>query len=728
MPRSLIACLILLAGAGTAEALVGRVVDARTGAPLGRVHVTLIGHAGSAITDGDGRFTWTPDPHPPFVAVVLLEGGRVGRPIYVEAVSGQDLLTLAVDTTFAELVTVPGIAPLVDAAPGAGMTLVSGDAAARRSPATLTQALEDVPGLSATSDGQAAVPTVRGLARGRTLILVDGGRVSSERRAGPSASFLDPSLIDTIVVARGPGSVAYGTDAFGGVISVRTRRPSDRAPLSVQFIGTVGTGIPERRGLLQLAKGFARGGVLAVAHARDVHDYESPAGRVGNSGWRDEGALVRVEHQAGPGRMSIGAQHDQGRDLGRPRSDSSTVRIFSPFERSSRLSASYEIARVAGLHQVRIDGLAARTHERAEQDRAPASNRPRSGERATQSAQDVQVRARGGRAVRQASLEFGLDASGRYGLGVQEVTLGYNPPGGLVSTLERVAIQSAERTILGSFLQAQLPATSRITVAGGFRLDRVHVANTGGYFGSRMRTDGAAAGFAAVSLAAAPGLSLTARVSRGFRDPTLSDRFYRGPAGRGLVTGNPDLEPETSRQGDLSATYTLRRIRLAASVYHYRITNLVEIYSPAADQFRFRNRGRAALSGAEIELDTDLGRGWRLALQGHKADGRALDDCAPLNDVAPATVAMTASGAIGRRLTAYVRTAAAARDDRPGPSEVRAPGSVDAGAGVALRFGRRLEVRGAARNLLNQRYYASPGAKWVYAPGRSGSLTTSVRF
>ena len=36
--------------------------------------------------------------------------------------------------------------------------------------------------------------------------------------------FLDPSVVEGIDVARGPGSVAYGSDALGGVVSVRTRR------------------------------------------------------------------------------------------------------------------------------------------------------------------------------------------------------------------------------------------------------------------------------------------------------------------------------------------------------------------------------------------------------------------------------------------------------------------------------------------------------------------------
>ncbi|HUE89846.1 MAG TPA: TonB-dependent receptor [Vicinamibacterales bacterium] len=53
---------------------------------------------------------------------------------------------------------------------------------------------------------------------------------------------------------------------------------------------------------------------------------------------------------------------------------------------------------------------------------------------------------------------------------------------------------------------------------------------------------------------AAP-VTLTGQVSRGFREPTLSDRFYRGPVGRGFVEGNPELAPETSLQLDVVGRY-----------------------------------------------------------------------------------------------------------------------------------------------------------------------------
>ena len=52
-------------------------------------------------------------------------------------------------------------------------------------------------------------------------------------------------FLQGVEVARGPGSVGYGSDAFGGVIHARTRRVEPNAPTQVRVKGALGAGLPE---------------------------------------------------------------------------------------------------------------------------------------------------------------------------------------------------------------------------------------------------------------------------------------------------------------------------------------------------------------------------------------------------------------------------------------------------------------------------------------------------
>jgi len=726
---TVLALTCLVAQATAAAAFEGRLVDARTGAPVAGAEVTIVGVSGSARSDADGRFTWRPDPRPPFTVLIVLADGRVARPVYVETADWSAVLTLMVEAAVTEEVTVAaGVAPSIDAAPGAGMTLVTGREIRLRSPNNLVQALENVPGVSRTSEGQAAVPTVRGLARGRTLILLDGGRVSSERRVGPSATFLDPASVAGVDVARGPGSVAYGSDALGGVISVRTRRPDHQAPLAVEFSGTLGTGIPDRRGSLVVSKGFGSGGVLLQAHARSAEDYDGPSEPVLNSGWRDQGFLLRYEQEATGGLWSFGWQSDYGRDIERPRDNSATTRFYYPFENSHRFSASFETPNVAGLEQLKVVGLVGSYEQRTDQDTFATATRPRSIARADVSANDFQVRATGDKVLSDVKLEFGLDLNGRFGLEAHDIAIRYDKAGGVSAVDDSLSIETANRTDTGLFIQAQTALASAVLVSGGLRGDVVHNVNTGGYFGDRSVTNGALAGFGAVTIGPFDGWTLTGQVSRGFRDPTLSDRFSRGPTGRGFITGNPELEPETSLQFDFGVRYAISRVRLASYVYHYRVSDLIERFEETRDEFSYRNRGEARIRGVELEAQVDVGRGLAVELMGQFSRGDSPDDEVPLDDIPPPSFGIVLRQALSDRGTVYLRGAAFSKDDRPGPSEAEMPGYVEVDAGADWRFSRHFELRGAARNLLNQAYHSSPDSRWVYAPGRSASVTLVVGF
>ena len=61
------------------------------------------------------------------------------------------------------------------------------------------------------------------MARNRILILIDNARITSDRRTGPSASYISPEDIDRIEVLRSPSSIFYGSDAIGGVVHIFTK-------------------------------------------------------------------------------------------------------------------------------------------------------------------------------------------------------------------------------------------------------------------------------------------------------------------------------------------------------------------------------------------------------------------------------------------------------------------------------------------------------------------------
>ena len=717
----------LPSAAAAQESFTGRVVDERSKTGVAGATISIAGYPGTTKTDSDGRFTWSPRPESPFQVIIVLPAGQVVSPVTVERADGQ--VELAVNPLRDESLTVVGVAPSVTTTPAAGMTLLSSRQITQRAPENLMQALETVPGVNQVSEGHASVPAIRGLARGRTLLLIDGGRVTSERRVGPSATFADPATFEGIDVARGPGSVAFGSDALGGVISVRTKRAEPGSPLQIRGSGTLGGGVPDQRGVLEASKGLTRGGVIFQAHGRSADDWDSPEdGEILNSGWKDRGFLARVDHEVGKGMLSVGLQSDFGKDIERPRNNSNVVRFYYPYEDSHRFTSSYELLNVGGFQQMGVTAFVGTFEQRTDQDRFATATTGRSIERADISANDFHVKGNATRAVGPARLEFGVDVNGRYDLNALDVRLAYNLAGAVTSDVTNVSIDNAHRTDTGAYVQADVPVAKQVRLSGGLRGDYVTTENTGGFFGDRSTDNGAFSGFAAGTVGPFSGLSFTGQVSRGFRDPTLSDRYYRGPSGRGFITGNPDLEPETSLQYDLATRYVMGPTQLAVYFYNYTIDDLVERYQTQTDFFFFRNRGSARVRGFEFEARTALP--WDVALEVGTNIGRgeALDDDVNLDDISPDTFSVLVRKDFGQRAFAQMRAAFLADDDRPGPSEVAAPGATLIDLGGGFRFAKYVELRANARNLLDDAYYASPDPRWVWAPGRSASVTLAFQF
>ena len=146
----------------------------------------------------------------------------------------------------APVVTTATRLPESAALSGTAIDVVSGADLAKEQLTTLADALSGVPGAPEFGTGQAGAATslfLRGSNSNQTLFLVDGIRLNDANT--DYNNFLSGSHIfstDTVEVARGPQSTLYGSEAVGGVVSLRQAPGKGPAAESVDVeAGSFGT-------------------------------------------------------------------------------------------------------------------------------------------------------------------------------------------------------------------------------------------------------------------------------------------------------------------------------------------------------------------------------------------------------------------------------------------------------------------------------------------------------
>ena len=181
------------------------------------------------VADDSGAF-YLPDVEPP-VTLIVSHPGFFGVNVKLEpSDSGPLRVVLQPRSAFEEEVTVvarlpgPRIAPI-----GAASSTL--DAQEGSTPAATVGALvQSVPSVAPNGQGGLfETYSIRGISRHRITTSISGIRLTSERRAGVSASFVDPFLLGSVDVVRGPASSYYGSGALGGTIDLSSRQFQDWA-------------------------------------------------------------------------------------------------------------------------------------------------------------------------------------------------------------------------------------------------------------------------------------------------------------------------------------------------------------------------------------------------------------------------------------------------------------------------------------------------------------------
>jgi iron complex outermembrane receptor protein len=723
--RILVIAIMALCAGASASALECRVVQA-DGTPLAGARISIIGRGDSLVADKEGRFSLDPTPKTPFVLFVARPDGVALRPVTIEVVPEEGPLTVRVAPAGETVIVVSGIVPDLELPPAVASTVMGRGDLGQRLPAQLFQTLENLPGSEVSGDGHAAVPSLRGMPQHRTLLLLDDGRVTTERRAGPSATFLDPETVEEVEVIRGPGSVAYGSDAFGGVIRSRTRLPDTQGTQEILWNVIGGLGLDEIGAEAEFTTGLFGGGVMVGANYRDYGDYDSPEGEVLDSGAEMLGYRVGWQAAAFGGVAHVLWRSDEAKDVGKPAPDSAIRSVFYPEEKSNRFSLGFERPGPGSWSRLSLSFSWDAYSLDLAKDRYATASTPRDLAESRVDANDFSIRADAERSLGSWRMVVGIDISGRYDLQAENLYTTFDESGNVAEEDREVSIESARGTDFGGYSTFGREA-GIWSVNFGLRGDVVTSRNEGGFFGDLSTSNSALSGFAAVGVDFARDLELVAQVAHGFRDPLLSDRYYRGESGRGFITGNPFLTPETSLQFDLALRYSPDTAAIGLYVYQYRIADLIERYR-AGDDFYFRNRDEAEVTGIELETSIAIGRELELQLGAQALRGETLEDGAPTDGVpAPGAFAVV-RGRPSKRWWWMARGAVFLRDDRPGPTEQEVPGYavVDAGAGYTVA--EWLEISLLGRNLLDRSYLASTDEDAALAPGRSVQLVLRGRL
>jgi vitamin B12 transporter len=109
----------------------------------------------------------------------------------------------------------------------ADVTIIGRQAIERQVSGNVGDLLRTVPGLEITRTGDAASVTsvlIRGSNSRHVLVLVDGIPTDTQGTGGATWETIPLQWVDRIEVVRGPASVAYGSDAMGGVVQIFTRK------------------------------------------------------------------------------------------------------------------------------------------------------------------------------------------------------------------------------------------------------------------------------------------------------------------------------------------------------------------------------------------------------------------------------------------------------------------------------------------------------------------------
>lgn len=536
------------------------------------------------------------------------------------------------------------------------------------------QTLRDVPGVMVqeTSYGQGS-PYIRGFTGFRTVLLVNGVRLNhSAMREGPNQywSTLDPFSVARYELVMGPASVAWGSDAIGGVLQAFSKGPFDLGdpggrPFAGELYYRYATADTSHVAHLDLVGRLAEGtGLYVGVSGKDFGDVRAgePTGEQPNTGYDEWDASLKLEHYvADDQRLVLGYQRVAQNDV--PRTHSTVFAV--PFEGTSVGSdLRRDLSQDRELVYLQLHG----------EDLGGAIERYRAGV-SWQRQDEVRNRVRGSLARERQG--FDLDTLGltfdatteRTELG--RITFGadwYHDEVDSFSSTNPVqgpVADDASYDLVGAFVQSELDLAERVAMTVGGRFEHA-AADADAVLDPLTSTrtsleDDWSSVVGSVRFLyrlVEDSLHAFAGVSQGFRAPNLSDltRFDTARSNEFEIPA-PGLDPEHFVQFEVGLKQRGERFSGEVALFYTDIEDQIvrvptgNVNGVGEFEITKRNAGDGYVYGVELQASLAVDEAWELfgsvAYQEGEVD--TFPTSAPVEEREPLDRLMPLTGRLGLR-------------------------------------------------------------------------------
>ena len=441
---------------------------------------------------------------------------------------------------------------------------------------------------------------IRGLARQRVQSFLNGMRLTSERRGGVSASFLDPLLLSGVEIIQGPASTYYGSGALAGALQLLLRE--DASPW-------LSTGFASDGNERNLAAGAGNANYSAGIALRQRDDGKTVKGDTKFDRFDQLSAYYQRQFNLGDYSVDWQLIGSKAKDIGKDNSQFPLQRmVLYPEENhllsQVKLSGTGDWAARLSLHYQDL-----LTRETLESRAVNQVNQSRVSEVANRS-MDIGFTLEDKWHAGQLSGQYGFDYFGRRGVNARQDDF-------ILSRL----LGSTQSLDDGKENESALFATAN----RDFNFASVHLGGRWTYFtqgDSKSEKISQSRGSYFLTVRKPLGdwnLSLSYGTTSRFA--SLTERLFIGTTGRGEVVGNLRLLPEDSSELDIGIDYQSERLAFELHRFAMDIDDFIERITLDESTLSYRNLLSGDLSGWQYRVALFLSNPWQLALSGQRVTG-----------------------------------------------------------------------------------------------------------